>query len=322
MSNFTIFTLSPISWAISSRTGATRRHGGHHSAQKSTSTGVSDCRTSATNVSSVTALAALIAVAPSMRAASPAAWSILPVAGRPTPAGHAAPADPRAGSVLQRGDVALGVQRGRGAGTGGGDRLLVRVVDQVTGGEHARLAGPRAGRVDQHVAVVVEVDLTAEHRAARVVADRHEHRLGVERGLRAGGGVAQPGRAHLPVLADDLGHHGVPPDGDLRVGQRPLRHDLAGPELVAPVDDGDRLAEPGEERRLLHRRVAAPDDHDALAAEEEPVAGGARGHAVAEQLALARYAQGAPGRPGGQDDRVRLVLGVADPRPLDRPGQL
>src|ERR687890_1270519 len=58
MFTLTICTLSPISLAISASSGSTLRHGAHHSAQKSTSTGLSDCSTSVTNVASVTALVA------------------------------------------------------------------------------------------------------------------------------------------------------------------------------------------------------------------------------------------------------------------------
>src|SRR3954467_2013737 len=47
---------SSRSCAISSRTGATRRHGPHHGAQKSTSTGVSDSMTSAWKFASVTSV--------------------------------------------------------------------------------------------------------------------------------------------------------------------------------------------------------------------------------------------------------------------------
>ena len=47
--------LSPCAVAISSRIGATWRHGPHHSAQKSTRTGLSDLRTCASNSASVTA---------------------------------------------------------------------------------------------------------------------------------------------------------------------------------------------------------------------------------------------------------------------------
>src|SRR5215212_3199645 len=47
---------SSRSCAISSRTGATTRHGPHHGAQKSTSTGVSDSMTSAWKLASVTSM--------------------------------------------------------------------------------------------------------------------------------------------------------------------------------------------------------------------------------------------------------------------------
>src|SRR5450631_2178024 len=47
-------SLAEFSAAISSRIGATARHGPHHSAQKSTSTGLSLFRTSASNDASVT----------------------------------------------------------------------------------------------------------------------------------------------------------------------------------------------------------------------------------------------------------------------------
>ena len=63
----------------------------------------------------------------------------------------------------------------------------------------------------------------------------------------------------------------------------PVLHDLAGAELVAAVDDRDLVGELGQEGRLLDRRVAAADDGDVLAAEEEPIARGTRRHAVPEQ---------------------------------------
>src|ERR1700761_674995 len=54
-----VFSWTTLSWlarslAISSTTGATMRHGPHHGAQKSTSTGTSDSRTSAWKLLSVT----------------------------------------------------------------------------------------------------------------------------------------------------------------------------------------------------------------------------------------------------------------------------
>src|SRR4051794_41036353 len=54
MSSFATVSLSLFSPAISSRTGATILHGPHHSAQKSTRTVLSLCRTSSLKVASVT----------------------------------------------------------------------------------------------------------------------------------------------------------------------------------------------------------------------------------------------------------------------------
>src|SRR6201989_2921549 len=52
--SFTILTLSPMLPAISSSAGALMRHGPHHSAQKSTTTGLVDLSTSASKVASDT----------------------------------------------------------------------------------------------------------------------------------------------------------------------------------------------------------------------------------------------------------------------------
>src|SRR6185312_8679568 len=52
--SFTILTLSPMTPAISSRAGAIMRQGPHHSAQKSTTTGLVDLSTSVSNVASET----------------------------------------------------------------------------------------------------------------------------------------------------------------------------------------------------------------------------------------------------------------------------
>ena len=67
--------------------------------------------------------------------------------------------------------------------------------------------------------------------------------------------------------------------------------------------------------RLLHRRVAAADDGDRLAAEEVAVAGRARRHAVARQLAVGADVEPARRRAGGDDQRLgrdRAALGQRD----------
>src|SRR3954447_10147212 len=62
--SFTMVILSACSPAISSRIGDTWRHGPHHSAQKSTRTGLSLSSTSAVKVASVTDLVLLPTVFP------------------------------------------------------------------------------------------------------------------------------------------------------------------------------------------------------------------------------------------------------------------
>ena len=85
--------------------------------------------------------------------------------------------------MVERGEVALGVERGGATGAGGGDRLAVVVVDEVAAGEDAGEVGAGRGVVDEHVALVVEVDLAVQQLRARVVADRDEQPGRVE--LRA-----------------------------------------------------------------------------------------------------------------------------------------
>ena len=102
----------------------------------------------------------------------------------------------------------------------------------------------------------------------------------------------------------------VPLEGDLRVGERLVLHDLRRAQRVAAVDHGDVRGEAREEDRFLHRGVAAADDGDRLAAEEEAVAGGAGRDAVADQRALGRQAEQPRRRAGRDDQRAVLVLAV------------
>src|SRR3712207_7858387 len=144
---------------------------------------------------------------------------------------------------------------------------------------------PRGGVLDLDVALVVELELADEELAARVVPDRDEHPGDRQLLGRAGADVGQPDTRDGLVAkhVDDLL---VERPADLLVVLRALLHDLGGAQLLPPVDDGHGLGEPGEERRLLHRRVAAPDHDDVLIAEEEAVTGGTGRDAAAEQPGL------------------------------------
>src|SRR6478736_6093101 len=107
VSSLTTSIVSPYCSLISSRIGATLRHGPHHVAQKSTSTGLSLMRTSSAKVASVVFFSAM--EIPSRCAAGLAGSSGLGARGR----------DPRS---------RLGV--GADGGAGVGDLARVRLVDE------------------------------------------------------------------------------------------------------------------------------------------------------------------------------------------------
>src|SRR4051812_37376998 len=204
--------LSPCAVASSSRMGATWRHGPHHSAQKSTRTGLSDLRTCASNSASVTA-AMLPTVVPFVRSSSGSTHSprrmFPPAEVRCDGSGQHLGVGPRLrlggglGDVLELAEVALGVQRRRAAGARRGDGLAVVVVDEVARREDPRQVGAGRGVAGDDVAVLVELHLAGEQLRARVVADRDEQAGGRQRARLAGDGVAQGQRLEA-VLAVDL----------------------------------------------------------------------------------------------------------------------
>src|SRR4051812_21723840 len=138
MLSFAIVSLSPCSAAISSRTGATILQGPHHSAQKSTSTGLSLPSTSLAKLVSVT-----VTVLPAMGRSPSRGLTEVPggrthrgmdlFQGCPARAGSAAPRLPL---VEGLGQPALSVYRRGGTGAGRRDGLAVDVVDDVPAGEH------------------------------------------------------------------------------------------------------------------------------------------------------------------------------------------
>src|SRR4051794_24362045 len=183
-------------------------------------------------------------------------------------------------------EPALGVQGRHRAAARGSDGLAVGVVDDVAGREHALAVGLGRARLGNQVARVVMVELVEEELRVRVVADRDEEPVGREVARLAGVEVAQLDRARLAVvgqhLIDDVRRHEL----DLLVVAGAVEHDLRGAEVTAPVYQADLGGELRQEDRLLHRRVAAADDHDLLVAEEGRVADRAVRDAAALQRAL------------------------------------
>src|SRR3954454_11399508 len=146
--SFAICSLPACSLAMSSSTGAIILHGPHHSAQKSTTTGVSAPPIDSSNVASDNVT---------------------------IPSATGVPFLPGDGRVAECFEVALGFERGHAPGAGGRDGLAVDVILHVTACEHTghrRLRGPG---LREQIAVLVEVELALEQLRVRCVADRNEH---------------------------------------------------------------------------------------------------------------------------------------------------
>src|SRR4029078_12840224 len=131
MCSLASFRASPFSDAISSTTGETMWHGTHHSAQKSTSTGVSESRTFAWNSASFTLPMLSICRRsfrgePALGSARASPWL--------QPLGAAG--DSRSPGVRLLFQEPLGVDRCLASLPGGGHRLPVDRVGDVPGCEH------------------------------------------------------------------------------------------------------------------------------------------------------------------------------------------
>ena len=215
--------------------------------------------------------------------------------------------------ALLRREPALGVQCRHGTHARGRDGLAVDVVDDVARGEDAGDVGRRPV-VRQQVAGLVVLELVEEELGVGVVPDRDEESLRGDLARVVALQIADTYAGDLSgVAAHDLLHDRVGDPLDLLVRTGTVEHDLRGAELVATVDDGHLGGELRQEARLLHRRVAAADDHDLLLAEEGRVADRAVGDAPALERSLRLQSELARARSGGDDHRRRPVLVVADP---------
>ena len=210
---------------------------------------------------------------------------------------------------------------------GRGDGLSVRDVHHIASGEHA--LDVRTGARLLHHDVAAGRGRAGPSKGSCWVCGRWPRRrppTATSRDARR----SRRSRRRTPVdlsVAEDLLDHGVPVEADLLVREGPVLHDLRGAQLVATVHDRSPGREPGEEQRLLDRRVAAAHHQQLLAPEEEAVAGGAGRRRRAPQPALGgqaepswprrRWPRSPPGAPllvaGPDAERAR---GEVDPRGL------
>ena len=89
---------------------------------------------------------------------------------------------------------------------------------------------------------------------------------------------------------------------------------LRRPERVAAVEEVDLGREPGQERRLLERGVAAADDGDLLSLKKKPSHVAQARHAAAAEAGLAVEAEPHRRSAGRDDDGLRRGIRCRGPR--------
>src|ERR1700730_2147421 len=160
------------------------------------------------------------------------------------------------------------------------------MVLDIAGGKNARDIG-QAAVVGDEVTILIGFELPAERLGVGIVADGHEYALDHERGGGAAYRVAEV-QGLDGVLRDiaDLFNDRRGDETDFRIAFGAIEHDFCGAKIVAPVNQVHAAGETSEEGGLFHGRVTTAYYGNFLAAEKKPVAGGAGGKAVADQLAL------------------------------------
>jgi hypothetical protein len=204
-------------------------------------------------------------------------------------------------------EVLFYFEGGHAAGAGGGDGLAVAAVLNVSAGEDAGDDLSVEGGIDvvlgEDVAVRIEIHHALEGRGIGDMADAEEHRRYGKDVFVVGGEVLEP-QAFDVLLFDteDFFDGSAGEEVNFGMGHGAVEHDLRGAEFFAAVDQRDLGGEACEEESLFHGGVAAADDGDLFAGEEEAVAGGAGADAVADEGLFGWQVEPAGACSGGDDE--------------------
>src|ERR1035441_990548 len=198
--------------------------------------------------------------------------------------------------------ILLGFQGSHASRSRSGDALPIMAVGHIAADEYTRR--PRTDiPIGNKIPVAIASQLLTHELCIRCMPDAQEHRTHRKVPLVASLQIAQPESGDF-LLADiqHVVHYGISEKLDLLMLACALQHNLRGPELAAAIDDGDLGRKASQKQSLFHGRVAAPDNGNLLAREEETIAGSARGNAMADECLLVRKAQPAGRSAAGNDE--------------------
>ena len=226
------------------------------------------------------------------------------------------------------GEEPFGVQRRHTAHARSRHGLAIDVVAHIPRRENARNGGEGGARLHIDITAIVHIDLAAEQRCRRVMADRDEnavHRQFAPTVIHRRTKVETPHRlAAWRVFAQNLANGHVPDGFNLLMGEDPVLEDFLRPQRVAAVHQIDLGREIGEEQRFFSRGVAAADHGDFFLAIEKAVAGRAGRDPESTHRRFARHVQPARLCARGDDHRLpdigRAGIALGDegaPREID-----
>jgi hypothetical protein len=142
-------------------------------------------------------------------------------------------------ALLLLGDQALSLQRSHTATACGRDRLAVPLILNITCCKNALHTCLRGSRDGNDVAIGVGLQLSANKRSRRLVANSVEETGNGEIFLLSSEGVLDTEVVKEVTVTLALDSDGVPEDSDFGVIHQALGHDLGGTELAPSYENVD-----------------------------------------------------------------------------------
>src|SRR5213594_4714429 len=134
-----------------------------------------------------------------------------------------------------------------------------------------------------NVSLLIEIDDSFEDLGVRLIAYSDQDPISCQSSLFSTLHILKSYSADL-LISQNLSHLRIPSKLDSGIIHHSVLHDLAGPQLVPPMDDRDLPGDILQKRRLFHRGISAAYDRDFLVFEEEAVAGRARSEEHTSEL--------------------------------------
>src|ERR1700736_4859426 len=153
--------------------------------------------------------------------------------------------------------IPLNFHGGGAALAGGGDRLPIKWICHVSGGEHSGQARLGASPLNQ-VAVGIHFDFSLKRAGVGLMADGDENAFHLQIRQCAGFDILEFDGFYFALLIGYVAsHYRVPDRSGLAMTQGPVDHDFSRPQCIAPMDKKYLGSKAGEKDCFFRSSVAA-----------------------------------------------------------------